>query len=773
MNHEAPLRILIVLNVEWDPRLGAVRVYQELAQQWQAAGHSVEHFSLSEAFPRARGSRAMFAARQLLFAAKAARFVRRHAKRFDVVDALIGSLSMSKERLGFTGLLVARSVGLYRLYDRFEASARQRWPHRPRGKFFGRIFYRFAHDFLVRASDNAVRQADLINVPNESEAECLRREIGPDLRIIVQPYGLTAERRRELLASAAPAASRIATRTISFIGMWAARKGAHDWDQIISKIRARTPETRFRLLGTMVQPQVIMKDLASATDHSIELISEYTPDELPKLLSDCAIGVFPSYVEGFGLAVLEQLAAGIPTVSFDVAGPRDVLGSRAPELLVPSGDLTALVEAVTKLLALDPAEYEKLSKRCAEIADTFDWTIIAKKTIEQYREFLADNRKIVFVQPFSLGFSGGGGARILRALLQHSPISWHSVCCSPQRPERWPKETHLPSRPSWGKIERSRLAKFPKMTSSWFASHFQRRLKKFCQRVDACAIHAVPHSGIDFAHAQTVARDLAIPFFISVHDDLAYTAIHELPSSIHQPAMREAWLGAAARFVISDALGREYVRRYGEREYQVVTDGLTGVSPAKANTNSFRIYFMGLFHLGYEANFRSFLKGLRIFESQHPEITADVTCRCAHVRPHVWKDVKSVKILPYADEAQVQRDMGDTDFLYMPMPFGQEHENFARFSVSTKMVTYIGSGIPIIYHGPTNSAAFDLLHRNQAAIFLTSLDPAEIAAQLANVSQEDRMRVVESALSLSRREFMLADQTQRFWGTICRCLPVR
>jgi hypothetical protein len=62
-----PLRILVVVNLRWDARLGAVRVYMELAEQWRAAGHVVDHFSLSDAFPNARGSRAGFALRQMLF----------------------------------------------------------------------------------------------------------------------------------------------------------------------------------------------------------------------------------------------------------------------------------------------------------------------------------------------------------------------------------------------------------------------------------------------------------------------------------------------------------------------------------------------------------------------------------------------------------------------------------------------------------------------------------------------------------------------------------
>lgn len=357
----------------------------ELAEQWRAAGHAVEHFSLSDAFPKARGSRAGFAVRQVLFASKAAAFVKKNAARFDIIDAVIGSLPSSKKELGYSGLLVARSLGLYRLYDRFERNAHKRWPGRPRGRFFGRILYRLIRNWLMRAADDAVRHADLINVPNEHEANCLREEVDSGRQIIVQPYGLTAERHQALWQAAAPAKIRLAHKKVSFVGMWAARKGSHDWAAIMRGIWQRIPEAQFCFLGTMVDSNTILSDLRVEPSPQIEAISDYSPDDLPALLADCAVGAFPSYVEGFGLAVLEQLAAGIPTVAFDVAGPRDILGAGLPDLPVPSGDLETFVNAICKILQLDQPAYEELSERSTEVATQFRWERIAEETLSAYR----------------------------------------------------------------------------------------------------------------------------------------------------------------------------------------------------------------------------------------------------------------------------------------------------------------------------------------------------------------------------------------------------
>ena len=54
----APLRLLIVINLPWDARLGAARVLIELAREWTRAGHTVEKFCLTNAWPEPTGSRA-------------------------------------------------------------------------------------------------------------------------------------------------------------------------------------------------------------------------------------------------------------------------------------------------------------------------------------------------------------------------------------------------------------------------------------------------------------------------------------------------------------------------------------------------------------------------------------------------------------------------------------------------------------------------------------------------------------------------------------------
>jgi glycosyltransferase involved in cell wall biosynthesis len=384
-----PLRILVVVNHPWDSRLGAVRVFIELAEQWRAFGHVVEKYSLSDAFPDVPASPMKFLMRQLLFSRKAAAFVKKNSARFDVVDALIGVLPFSKTKLGFKGLLVARSVGLPRLYDQFERSIEKRWPGQPKGKLAGRILRSLIRWRSLRAADKSIQCAALVNLPNKEEVSCLRHETSSETRaVIVQPYGLTVERSRALLQSGLRAAVRLEQKRICFVGAWSVRKGSHDLVQIIRNVRKCVPEATFRFLGTMIDSETVRRDLGELASNGAEFVSEYQPDDLPGLLADCTVGAFPSYVEGFGLAVIEQLAAGIPTVAYDIAGPRNILGEALPQLLVPAGDIASFSAKISGILQCNIDEYQSLSERSITVANCFSWPAIAHDTLQAYRTAL-------------------------------------------------------------------------------------------------------------------------------------------------------------------------------------------------------------------------------------------------------------------------------------------------------------------------------------------------------------------------------------------------
>lgn len=374
---------------------------------------------------------------------------------------------------------------------------------------------------------------------------------------------------------------------------------------------------------------------------------------------------------------------------------------------------------------------------------------------------------IAFIQPFGLG-QVSGGARILHSLLEaeHPPVLLINTSHHPVPAALADGEIHLPLRPSLGRLENTRyhnhLRILDRFASSRFAANLQNVLRE--NRVDM--VHLL-HQSYDIVHITRMVREMGLPLFLSIHDDFEYALRgHPYLGRIAE-ATGCAWREAKEVFVISEEMGREYAHRYGNREFRIVTDGLTDLSdgPKPRPERSLRLYFMGLFHFTYGPNFRAVLDALALIRARHPDWEVTATCRSDSISSPVRTEDVPVHVLPFASRDELRKDLLNADLLYQPLPLSAFAANFARFSLSTKMITYLGSGLPIFYHGPQDGAAFNLLERHKAAQLCTTMDPEAIADDLlAAISR--RNSIVNNALALARSQFMLSDQQQRFWQPI-------
>jgi len=377
-------------------------------------------------------------------------------------------------------------------------------------------------------------------------------------------------------------------------------------------------------------------------------------------------------------------------------------------------------------------------------------------------------QRIAFVQPFGIG-SPGGGPRILRALLKDAPVEWKSFVTGIRvPPPPFGSEMHLPSRPFFGRLERSRLRPLLEKIGPLFENRFQRRLEKELAAFQATVVHCIPH-GADFISVWRAAQTLGLRFFVSIHDDLFDTIRRDRAGRNALNFFPQIWRESNARFVISKPLGREFCSRYGERPYEIITDGAESFHRPRARVESrLNIYFMGLFHLRYEPNLSCLTRAVEILQKLHPLLEVSITLRCGGLRRGFHPGGATVRILPFGSESDVENDLAEMDLLYMPLPFGGENESFVRFSLSTKMVSYLVSGIPILFHGPKNSAAYAILSEAEAALGFHSLD-AGLLAQLISKSLEKPGALkacVEKSLELARSRFNLEDQRKRFWSEI-------
>lgn len=372
---------------------------------------------------------------------------------------------------------------------------------------------------------------------------------------------------------------------------------------------------------------------------------------------------------------------------------------------------------------------------------------------------------LVSVQAFGLA-NPGGGPRILRALYADPPVAVLNVATQPRVPPPAPghDERHIALRPALGPLEGSRVAGWAQPLDLALGPLLRTRVHRILRARRAFAVHAVAH-GAEFWPAYGAARTAGVPFFLTVHDDVGYNLRASVTLRAELARLGAAWRGAAHRFVISRALGEEYCARYGERAYSTVTDGLDERSlHAPRLPAGLHVYFAGLFNLAYIPNLAPLVRALENLAASREAGDVSLTCRCGSLPAAVDGDVP-VTVLPFGDESAVQRDLARADLLYLPLPFEEAFADLVDFSLSTKLITYLGSGLPIVYHGPPRGAAHELLARHDAAILATSQDPAVIATSIER-GLERGGEIVARALGLARREFLLEEQRRRFWTPI-------
>ncbi len=104
--------------------------------------------------------------------------------------------------------------------------------------------------------------------------------------------------------------------------------------------------------------------------------------DLVSLYGLCALFVFPSRLEGFGLPVLEAMACGAPTLCSDAASLPEVAGRQ--DILFPPEDHVALSARMSQVLD-DPQWLQSLRDYGLRRATAFTWDGVAQRALDALR----------------------------------------------------------------------------------------------------------------------------------------------------------------------------------------------------------------------------------------------------------------------------------------------------------------------------------------------------------------------------------------------------
>jgi glycosyltransferase involved in cell wall biosynthesis len=216
--------------------------------------------------------------------------------------------------------------------------------------------------------------------------------IPPD-RITVVPRGRDPER----LGVPSPA-RRLASRralgwdpddeVIVTIGRHEFQKGHRYLLEAVGRLRRTRPRLRVIVAGRRGNASADVEAMRRSLDLVDEVRFVGHRDDVPSLLAAADLFVFPSLYEGFGGALIEAMALGLPIVASDVPAIREVVEEGRNSLLVPRGDPDALATGIAELL--DQAErreaFGRWSRRRFEERFTLDRVV--PPMVELYRSLV-------------------------------------------------------------------------------------------------------------------------------------------------------------------------------------------------------------------------------------------------------------------------------------------------------------------------------------------------------------------------------------------------
>ncbi|HEX8162694.1 MAG TPA: glycosyltransferase family 1 protein [Pyrinomonadaceae bacterium] len=113
-----------------------------------------------------------------------------------------------------------------------------------------------------------------------------------------------------------------------------------------------------------------------------------TDEDLRALYSACAVSVYPSLYEGFGLPPLEAMSCGAPVVASRIPPLEETLGGGAALLVAPT-DAEGLARALAGLLS-DASARSRLAEAGRERAARYTWERTAAMTRAVYDEALRE-----------------------------------------------------------------------------------------------------------------------------------------------------------------------------------------------------------------------------------------------------------------------------------------------------------------------------------------------------------------------------------------------
>lgn len=225
----------------------------------------------------------------------------------------------------------------------------------------------------------------IICLSAEEKQHAVARLHLPPRKLIVIPNGTDLNFPNDRAAARARMGTQDSDFIVGFVGRLEAQKNPERAVEAFAKAAAGRPHLRMAIVGHGSLQDALEQTISGlGLKDRIAFITDFSGRSLVAGF-DCLL--CSSDYEGFGLVILEALAAGVPVVMTPVGGSEAVLSGKTGHV-TSEFTAAALAEGIVKIAACDTAQKTQMAAAAKNQAQKFSLESMAGKTRALYTELL-------------------------------------------------------------------------------------------------------------------------------------------------------------------------------------------------------------------------------------------------------------------------------------------------------------------------------------------------------------------------------------------------
>jgi glycosyltransferase involved in cell wall biosynthesis len=363
------MRIVIAAPVSNQPEGGVANVVYNSAAELRKRGHEVTCLFREDTIPQPV---AMPRFEAIYFAFRLAGILWKRKDEFDVVNihGPVGFVYGFLRRLRPASSLPPYVMMLHGIEERRNYTM-GREAKKGRAWYFGwknRVWQRIYHMPLYRMT---ILSADHVMVINRETWTMLQlkynREIG---RVWYVPNGVEPQFFFEHEYGDGRALKLL------FVGGWLDHKGVYYLRDGFEALAQRIPDLRLTVAGCTVDAETVKQWFSPSVRGRLDVLPFVSREEMPALYAQHDVFAFPSLFEGLPIVLLEAMATGMPVITTETCGMKDIVEDEYNGLLVKPADTEEFVAAVERMLSC-PGLRARLGRAAQETMRRHTWERVA------------------------------------------------------------------------------------------------------------------------------------------------------------------------------------------------------------------------------------------------------------------------------------------------------------------------------------------------------------------------------------------------------------